>query len=117
MTIFIPHSKCDQYREGNTVSVAVNSKSPALCPVNAARIYVALLRRASATEDNLVLQSVLVGRDGHLFLGRAASRSVLVAQLRRALHCSVADPAQYSLHSFRAGRRNIGCRGFIRVSG
>jgi hypothetical protein len=100
MTIFIPHSKCDQYRKGNTVSAAVNSKSPTLRPVNAARIYVALLRHASATEDNLVLQPVLIGRDGHLFLGHAASRSVLGAQLRRAFHCSVANPAQYPLHSF-----------------
>lgn len=49
------------------------------------------------------MQSVSVGRDERLMLGRVASRAVLVAQLRRALQGVVADPTQYSLHSFRAG--------------
>ena len=103
MVITIPQSKCDQYRQGDTVTVAVNSGSPSLCPVNAARSYVALLHSASATEETYVLQSVIQGRDGQRALGRVASRAVLSGQLRRALHGLVGDPARYSLHSFRAG--------------
>ena len=103
MTIIIPQSKCDQYRHGDTVTVAVQSDSPIFCPVVAARRYIDLLRRASATEESFVLQSVTVGRDGALGLGRQASRAVSLAQLRRGLVSLVSDPAQYSLHSLRSG--------------
>jgi hypothetical protein len=44
-------------------------KSPALCPVQAARNYITSLHRASATNDTFVLQSVLVNRDGCSFSG------------------------------------------------
>jgi hypothetical protein len=106
MTVVIPQSKCDQYRQGDTVTVAVQSDSQTYCPVKAARRYIAyipLLRRASATEDSFVLQSVTVGRDGAFGLGRQASRAVLLAQLRRGLVSLVSDPALYSLHTLRSG--------------
>lgn len=103
MSVTIPQSKCDQYRLGDTVAVARLSDTPDYCAVNAARRYFQLLRRASATDDSFVLQSVVVGRDGALCLGRQASRAVLVNQLRRALVPLVPDPSLYSLHSLRSG--------------
>jgi hypothetical protein len=98
MDILIPQSKCDQYRHSDTVSVAVNVESPALCPVYAARFFLALLCRASATEDTFVLQSISVGHDGRVMLGRVASSAILVAQLRRAFQGVVVDAVQYPLH-------------------
>lgn len=103
MAITITQSKCDQYRQGDTVTVAMLPDMSRYCAVKAAQLYIELLRRASATDDCFVLQSVLVGRDGCLSLGRQASRDVMVNQLRRALFSIVPDPLQYSLHSLRSG--------------
>jgi integrase len=103
MVVCIPHSKCDQYRQGNTVTIAEQSGVASYCAVHAARRYLDLLRCASAVDDTFVLQSVLSGRDGLLSLGSPASRAVLVKQLRCALFSLVPDPLQYSLHSLRSG--------------
>ena len=101
MSITIAHSKCDQYRQGNTVTVAILPDTPRCCAVEVAQLYIELLRRASATDDYFVLQLVLVSRDG--CLSRQASREVMVNQLRRALFSLVTDPLQYPLHSLRSG--------------
>lgn len=103
MDIKIPVSKCDQYRHGDVVSVAVDSESPEQCPVIASRSHFALLRGALASEQSFVLQSIIQSRDGRPVLGRIASRAVLVAQLRRALQDTGVEPGQFTLHSLRAG--------------
>jgi hypothetical protein len=103
MVVYIPNSKCDQYRQGNTVTIAEQSGVAGCCAVDAARRYLDLLRRASAVDDTFVLHSVLVGRDGILSLGSLASRVVLVKQLRCTLFSLVPDPLQYTLHSLRSG--------------
>jgi hypothetical protein len=103
MVITVPQSKCDQYRQGDTVTVAAQDSMHRYCAVNAAQRYFKLLRDASATDDSLVLLAVRVGRDGVISLGRQASREVMVLQLRRALVSLVSDPLQYSLHSLRSG--------------
>ena len=64
MVITVPQSKCDQYRQNNTVTVAAQSSMLSYCAVNAAQRYFELLRNASATDDSLVLLAVMVGRDG-----------------------------------------------------
>ena len=110
MVINIPHSKCDQYRQGDSVTVAGQAEKGGYCAVVSARRYIELLRRASASKDVFVLQSVVVGRDGVLSLGRQASRAVLVDQLRRALSSLVSDPLQYSLHSLRSGGATTAAR-------
>jgi len=103
MVISITQSKCDQFRQGNTVTVAGQSDMPNYCAVTAAQRYFKLLRSASAIEDSLVLLSIVVARDRVLSLGRQASRAVMFRQLPRALVSLVPDLLQYSLHSLRAG--------------
>jgi hypothetical protein len=103
MEICIPNSKCDQYRNGSTISIAEQSSLAGYCAVKAARRYIDCLRSASAVDDTFVLQSVLVGQDGVHSLGSLASRDVLVKQLRCALFPLVTDTSKYTLHSLRSG--------------
>jgi hypothetical protein len=67
-----------------------------------------LLRRALATEESFVLQSVAVGRDRALGLGRQTARAFLLVQLNRGLFSLVPNSAQYSLHSLRSGSATSG---------
>jgi integrase len=101
--ITIPNSKCDQYRLGNTVTVAGNLDREDFCAFTVARSYIQFLRSVSLNDESLVLQSIIVCKNGALKLGNQASREVLVNQLRRALHSLVPDVCEYSLHSLRSG--------------
>jgi hypothetical protein len=92
MIITVPYSKCDQYRRGGSVCVAASS-TLRYCPIQAAREYIAILRRAEATDETLVLRTVSVKDCGSLVMGRVASRAVLQDQLRKA-QCMSSDATQ-----------------------
>ena len=107
LQIYIPNSKTDQYRQGNSVVIA-RTNSPT-CPVNMMELYLKLVNAYSYGNSVYVFRNLSKTKDGFKF--RSMNVPMTYSRVREiileALKPFVGDISKYCIHSLRAGGATV----------
>ena len=103
MTLFIEHSKTDQYRDGHTLVIARTGTS--VCPVSNLERYFAMMPQLS--DDSFIFRALVRSNTPYKYSighsNRPLSYSTCRLDLIEVLYRAGIDSSAYGLHSARSG--------------
>lgn len=103
LTLHLPHSKTDQFRQGSDVLIAAMAGKE-YCPYRIAKQFIERLQACRGSDaETFVLTNVTRKAGESRVASTCISASTLTAQLRSALSGMGIHADKYSLHSLRAG--------------